>query len=235
MKFSKVPSPRASFAAVILTTALLTFSSLPLRAQTSALSYTSAGSSGTPNNVSAGWSFTTTVPILLTDLGIRDTTAGDLTGSGGADGLATDHHVILWTSAGAQVADAVVAAGTAATLVAGFRFAPLAAAVMLAPGTYVISAYYPTPSDLAAFQVSGLMTANGITFTGARGGAGDAFPMGTSAGIGAAGSGGFFGPNFLFTNVASAVPESGGTLLLLLAAFAPLLALRAGRPAAKTA
>ncbi len=105
-----------------------------------------SANTGTRN---AGHEFTVTgAGVLVRDLGVWDN---------GANGLAAAHAVTLFSldkvGAGAKATpvaggSVTVPAGTTAALEAGYRFAPLAAPVMLAAGAYAVVAYGLNADDL---------------------------------------------------------------------------------------
>jgi hypothetical protein len=189
-------------------------------AQTQALSYTSNNiDQGTPDTT-RGWAFTASTSLLVTDLGIRDTNFSDFSPTGGADGLVDPHQVTIWTTAGVVVAQATVLAGTASPVLNGFRYAALAVAVALAPGNYIIGAFYRSNSDPWAANASGITLASGLTYGGVRSGNGDVFIPGDDATSKPATA---IGPNFLFTNGSATVPEGGGTIWQMLIALSLLV------------
>jgi hypothetical protein len=107
--------------------------------------------------------------------------------------------VTLYTAAGAVVADATVPAGTAGTPQGPYRYVGIAP-VTLAPGDYVIGAFYPSDGSTTADPIVFTPTVDGGSALAVTGGRysldGDVFPT-TSAGNTAV-----FGPNLWIT-----VPE----------------------------
>src|ERR1700690_1662408 len=75
-----------------------------------------------------GWEFNVLSGTTVTGLGWYDQ---------GSDGLQDAHEVGIWSSSGAPVASAVVAAGTADPLVGLFRTVTIAP-IPLAPGEYIV-------------------------------------------------------------------------------------------------
>lgn len=119
------------------------------------------------------------------------------------------------------MAQGIVPAGTAGSLIDGFRYVSLLSSVMLAAGDYVIGGYSQNSSDSYAYAASGITTAAGVTYTGDRQGNGNAMP--TLSG----GSNGMFGPNFQFGDGSVApVPESSSTFVLLLLLVAAIFGLK---------
>jgi hypothetical protein len=226
---TRISSLLPASALVIVST--MAFCSLQMRADTIALSFTSGAGSGTqqPHNLTLGWSFTLSSSILVTQLGLWDG-AGPGTGGSVGDGFGSAHDVTLWTSAGVSLATATIPAGTTANLVNDFRYVSLLSPTLLAPGTYVISAYYAQTSfDIDFANAGTITTASGVTygtagdlsgassspFHGSRSILGNFFP---TTDIEFAPKS-FFGPNFQFNG---AVPEASSTLMLLLLGVAAI-------------
>jgi hypothetical protein len=227
---TKIPS----FSRTLLLNVAVLISLCPVatRADTAALSFTSGVGSGTNqlHSVVAGWSFTLSSPVLVTQLGLWDG-AGPAQGGSLGDGFGVAHNVTLWTAAGTALTTASIPSGTTATLGADdFRYVTLGSAVALAPGDYVITAYYAQSSFDVDFANAGtITTAAGVTYgtAGDLAGAipmpapfhgsrqvfdltGTAFPTGDSTSAPKS----FFGPNFQF----EAVPEVSSLSLLLVGA-----------------
>jgi hypothetical protein len=83
----------------------------------------------------AGWEFTVASPVSVISLGVWDE---------GANGLVESHPVGLWTSGGALLATATVTNASTPVASTGpgqWMFTPIAPLV-LAPGSYVIGAWY---------------------------------------------------------------------------------------------
>src|SRR5689334_1553682 len=107
--------------------ALVAFSPSRTQADNVALSFTSGIGSGTNqlHDVVAGWSFTLSSSVAVTQLGLWDG-AGPGTGGSVGDGFGSAHTVTLWTGTGTSLASAVIPAGTTATLGAdNFRYVTL--------------------------------------------------------------------------------------------------------------
>jgi hypothetical protein len=188
------------------------------RADTVAVSFT-GGTQSQPHNLTLGWSFTVSSPISVTQLGLWD---GPGPGTGGSvgDGFGSAHDVTLWTSAGSALVSANVPAGTAATLVDGFRYISIAPMLLL-PGTYVISAYYPTASfDTSISNASSITGFGPVTYGGSRSVLNNVFPSGNAT---VPAPNGHFGPNFQF---GTSVPEFVSTWPLLLGSVLVLLGAR---------
>jgi hypothetical protein len=205
-------SPRFSLrlAPAFALAALIAFCPLPTRANTIALSFAggfaiSAGQPDPPFDVTAGWAFTLSNPVLLTDLGVWDQNG---------TGLNESHSVTLWTSAGTPVvgAQGTVPSGTGPTLTNGFRYISISP-VLLAAGSYTIGAFYRLSSETIAIEASSISTASGVIYGGSRLRGGNGFPSGDSFGF----SNSYFGPNFQFTAPpTNGVPDTGTTWILLL-------------------
>jgi hypothetical protein len=194
------------------------------RAKTIALSFTTHEGNGGAVDETVGWSFSLGTGVRVTDLGVFDGNFNDF-GNGTGDGLDASYVVTIWTSTGAEVAQAEVPSGSSAPYLDGFRYVSLSSPVSLLPGNYVIGAYYGVDQNEAyAAEVNPLKTATGVTYTGKRIADGNVFPAG-SAGDDLKNE--YFGPNFQFTAPTNAVPESGGTILLMVVAIAVLVTLNA--------
>lgn len=141
-----------------------------------------------------GWYFTVHEPIVVTDLGFWDS---------GQDGLAGEHEVAIWdATTQSMLAQTVVQAGTASTLIGEWRYESIAG-LALAPGEYVIGAYYhPSggPVDNYTAIVSSVDTAPEITLTASavddNPSGGGPYPLTFPATKG--GANGRFGPNFQY-------------------------------------
>jgi hypothetical protein len=146
-----------------------------------------------------------------------DLTNGDVVGALGVfdylgDGLTDSHQVGLWDSGGNLLAsvtitnsDPLTASGSA---LGGWRFAAITP-VTLAPGTYIVGAFYPTAADPFLGGVSNLTTASDIvydvgTFTH---GVITTFSV-PDQDLGAPFNPGIFGPNL------ELIPEPSGYLML---------------------
>src|SRR5438270_6234699 len=149
-----------------LTAALIAFCPLQTRANTIALSFTGGTAVGIGANVTAGWAFTLSSPVLVTELGLWDF---------GNDGFDTSHVVTIWTSTGTQEAQGTIPSGAGAILTNGFRYVSIAP-VLLPAGSYTIGGFYSVGSEEVASIASATTTASGVTFDGSRFGFGFAFP-----------------------------------------------------------
>ena len=197
----------------LITVSLLLLCPLQTRADTVALSFSSHSGEGTTQNVTAGWSFTLSSNISVTELGAWD--GNNSVAFGPPDGLTSDQLITIWTSAGTLVTSATVPAGSG-TLVNDFRFVSIAPTLLTA-GSYVIGDYYsPTNSDPNAAISSTITTAPGVTYGQGLDGVGNAFPTSPFAG------GGIWGPNFQFVPAGVSTPDTGSTLYLLGLALAGL-------------
>ena len=151
-----------------------------------------------------GWKFTVAPDSTITigGLGIFDV---------GKDGLKESHVVGLWNSdTMSLITSATIdSAGThvASTSSAGdWLFTALKDSVQLTKGDYVVGAFYVANSPDAFITGANLPppTISGVTFGGARNGAGSV--LGFPSTDASEGGGGFFGPN-AFTAAAPPVPE----------------------------
>ena len=236
---TKTPTVISAFVVAFL----ITFSLAPVQADTIALSFTSGIGSGNqqPHDLVDGWSFTTTTPITVTQLGLWDGPGGFPNSPNAiGDGFGIAHTVTLWTAAGVALTSATIGSGMSGTLTDGFRYVSLGSALLLAPGAYVITVYYPQLNfDLDFANAGTITTASGITygtsldlsggpampapFHGSRqvfDTTGTAFPTGDPSSAPKS----YFGPNFQFNG--AVVPDAGSTLLLLLLSVGPILLLR---------
>jgi hypothetical protein len=210
---SKTPSS-LRFAPSLFIAALIAFCPPATRANTIALSFSTAGLVAAGLDQTFGWAFTVTSPILLTDLGVFDFPDRF------PAGLAESHLVTIWTSTGVQVAQGTVPSGTSGTLVDRFRYISIAP-VSLPAGNYTIGAFYISGSrDFVPYLATGITTAGDITYRGSRFGNGNAFPQGDPANH----PNSYFGPNFQFT--ASGLPDSASTWTLLLLGLTAVLPLK---------
>jgi hypothetical protein len=195
---------RSLLPAVIMVLALCP---VQLRANTIALSFSGAtGEASDSNAFTAGWAFSLSSPVLLTDLGIFDSNNGA--------GLANSHEVTIWTSTGVVEAQANVPAGTTAPITDGFRYVSLTTPILLAAGNYTIGALYSAAGDAALYHASVISTASGVTYVDSRSTFGDVFPATDAFGN----IKGYFGPNFQFTSptTTNGVPDAGSAFALML-------------------
>jgi hypothetical protein len=172
-----------------LVAALIAFCPLQTRADTIALSFT-GGTSAFPNtDLTLGWAFTLSSPVLLTALGLWDQNN---------DGLSVSHAVAIFTSTATLEAQVTIPSGTGATLTNGFRYVSFAP-VVLPAGSYTIAGFISVGSEEFAGAASAITTAPGVTYAGSRSEFGFAFPPGDVATT----SNSYFGPNFQFTTPTS--------------------------------
>jgi hypothetical protein len=179
----------------------------PLIASTIAVLPGSGGfqNSNYGSNVTLGWGFSLFDAVTVTDLGYFDGNAG----------LTDAHPVGIWNSIGNLITQATVPSGTAANLVSGFRFVPIAPVVLIA-GAYSIGGYANVTSpDQFRFEVSSVTTIAGLSF-----GRANLFTQGNSltrptTPADAFSLDGYFGPDFLVSSP-TIVPEPGNIGMSLL-------------------
>jgi hypothetical protein len=185
------------------TTAFIALCSTQTRADTIALSFTGGLAAPATETITAGWAFSLSTPIELTQLGLWDRFD---------NGLQEAHAVTVWTSTGTQLAQATIPGGTSPTLTDGFRYVSLINPLVLPAGDYTIGGLYNIGSaDLFAISAATISPASGVTYTGSRFAIGDAFPTGDAG----SNPNSYFGPNFQFTAPTS-VPDAGSTCTLVL-------------------
>jgi hypothetical protein len=86
-----------------------------------------------------GYSFTALDDLIATDLGIYDLNLGtNVVG----DGLREAHTVGLWKADGTLLSSTVVPAGTAGTLIGGFRYTSIAPVLLQSGATFVVGVHY---------------------------------------------------------------------------------------------
>jgi len=164
-------------------------------------------------DVSFGWQFILVSTVTVTDLGYFDA---------GNDGLFDTHPVGIFNSTGSLLVSATVPAGTTGTLLDGFRFTAVPAAV-LGPGSYTIGAYANSSSLDDFLSGTSLSTpVSGLTLGTAVqsdfGSSSLTFPTQNDSFA----AEGFFGPNF----ITSDVPEPDGWSMLALGMLALMLVRR---------
>jgi len=149
-----------------------------------------------------GWQFNVTSTVIVTALGIMDI---------GSNGLTDQHIVGLWDNGGSLLAQTTIT--NASTVVASayasgrWLFNDIAGQT-LAPGTYVVGAFYPTTADQVIGSATGFTTIPQITFAASRTSTTNSF---TQPGVYGLVEPGVFGPNF---QVSAAVPEPASLSLL---------------------
>jgi len=194
---------------------LMALCAVQTRASTIALDFTGGTRAFAPLDLTAGWAFSLTVPVVLTELGIWDGPNDD---SGTGDGLAQSHLISIWTDSGVFVTSAVVPAG-GGTLLDDFRYVSIAP-MSLPVGNYVIGAFYEGDGlDPLISNASTVTTVSGVGYNGSRSASGNAFPPGDPSGR----ANSYFGPNFQFT---TSVPEPDVTVLLVFGLVGALIAAR---------
>src|SRR2546423_5310171 len=140
---------------------LIGFSPRSTKANSIALSFENAGAIAGGSDYTAGWAFSLSRPIMVTDLGVFDTSNSSIFGPPG-DGLRESHLVTIWDALGNEVVQAIVPKHKSATLVDGFRYVTLAAPASLLPGTYTIGSYQESFHDNTAESAAQITTAPGI-------------------------------------------------------------------------
>ncbi|HYR87662.1 MAG TPA: hypothetical protein VE422_26500 [Terriglobia bacterium] len=201
-------------APVVLVAAILVFAgSAQADPITPALSFGNIKIGTRMDGFDAGWAFSVNSSSLVTALGFIDLSTF---GFGLGTGVTKEMTVTIWTDAGTLLASAIVPAGTAGTLIDGFRYVNMSSALRLDPGNYVIGSHVNDGlgGPLIAVDTDSVITNPLITFRGGReccypGAANPSFPNEPS------GANGDFGPNMLIT----AVPAPN-TLTLLIVGMA---------------
>jgi hypothetical protein len=197
----------------VFAAAFIALCSIQTRADTIAVSFTGGSAAPASETVTAGWAFSVSTPIELTQLGLWDRFD---------NGLQEAHVVTIWTSTGTQLAQGTIPAGTGPTLTDGFRYVSLSNSIVLPAGDYTIGGLYNTGSaDLFSISAATISPGSGLTYAGSRFAIGDAFPTGDAGDNPMS----YFGPNFQFTAVAR-TPDSGSTFLLLFGSAAAIIASR---------
>jgi hypothetical protein len=187
-----------SLVGTLFAVTLVTWSPLQTRADMIALNSTTSGAQFSNENSTKGWAFTTSSPVLVTQLGLWDQ---------GNNGLNASHVVSIWTSTGTLMAQTTIPSGTGATLIDGVRFVSITS-VLLPAGSYTIGGFYGRLDDRFGMNASAITTASGVTYNGSRSRSGFAFPQGNFFGN----VNSYFGPNFQFT---VPIPDAGSTASLL--------------------
>jgi hypothetical protein len=197
--------------ATLFDVALVAWSPLQTRADTIGFSVSGGSVSSVGfGNLTLGYAFTVSSPILVTNLGLFDDSN---------NGLAQSHGVTIWTSTGMQLLQFTIPAGTGGILIDGFRYYTIVP-FLLVPGSYTIGGFYTPFSDPVLFNTL-ITSASGLSYVGSRSAFGFTFPSGDVEGN----ANSYFGPNFEFT---TGVPtsDSGSTVSLLGFALLGLAALR---------
>ena len=152
----------------------LTVTARPVDA-TPILALSNVTDSGFVVNETHGYSFTALDDLIATDLGIFDL---DLGTNVVGDGLTESHIVGLWKADGTLLVSVVVPAGTAGTLVGGFRYASIAPVLLEAGATFVVGANYLSALIGDAYALSAAATftwdslisvGSGVSFDGGFG------------------------------------------------------------------
>jgi hypothetical protein len=206
-----LPFTAKSLVGTLFAVTLMTWSPLQTRADMIALNSTTSGAQFSNENSTKGWAFTTSSPVLVTQLGLWDQ---------GNNGLNASHVVSIWTSTGTLMAQTTIPSGTGATLIDGVLFVSITS-VLLPAGSYTIGGFYGRLDDRFAVRASAIATASELTYNGSRSRGGFAFPQGNFFGN----LNSYFGPNFQFTT-AVPTPDAGSTVSLLGFALFGLAAVR---------
>jgi len=199
-------------ALLFISTVLLSFSTLA-NADISALTSFSGGVNATAGSDQLyGWVFTVNAPITVTALGVYDYTG---------TGLSISHDVgIFDQSDQSLLGSTTVPAGTAGTLIDGFRYESITPFSLTQGDTYVIAMTMPeNNADLQSISNTSVSTASQITWVTSAFDTGSslAFP---NPGNNGSFSEGMFGPNFTFQTTTAVTPEpSYGVLGLGLTAL----------------
>ena len=186
-------------------------------AQTPAITgFTSSGTQYRVANYTVGYNFTVGPSALsVTSLGYLDFS---FTLNTTPNGLAEAHRVGIFDSAGVEIADATVPAGTGGVLIGRFRYVDLATPVTLSSGsTYTIGGFTGliadgVTSDAYEQNVSNVTT-SGITYGQGLYQAGGFLRPTTFS---AADQQAYFGPNFRYATVVAGAnaPEPGSVAML---------------------
>ena len=179
--------------------------------------FTSGGTQYRVANYTIGYSFVVGPSALsVTSLGYLDFS---FTLASAPNGLAEAHRVGIFDSAGVEIADATVPAGTAGTLINRFRYVNLATPVTLSSGsTYTIGGFTGliadgVTSDAYEQNVSNVTT-SGITYGQGLYQAGGFLRPTTFS---AADQQAYFGPNFIVSTITQGganAPEPGSVAML---------------------
>ena len=180
--------------------------------------------SGFTVNNTLGYSFTALDDLIATDLGIFDL---DLGTNVVGDGLTEPHTVGLWKADGTLLASAVVPAGTAGTLVGGFRYTAITPVLLESGGTFVVGAHYLSTVISDAYTIPAVATFTWDSLiapgTGTRFEGGFAFPNNSPQDI-------LGGPNLIVSAAPDPTPvPEPGTLVLLSAGLVSAAARRRTR------
>jgi hypothetical protein len=176
------------------------------KAQTPALTFATA-----PTSTGAfvmGWQFTTNVAVTVSSLGAFDNNN---------DGLVEAHNVGIYNSVGTLLVSAIVPAGTAGTLLSGFRYTSISPFILASGQQYTIAstnvnevwAYGQGATGVVVNPAINVPANSGVFI--ANGGATLAFP--TTKPNPPTGYQFITGPNFLIG--AATVPEPGSLALLI--------------------
>jgi hypothetical protein len=196
----------AGFFSAGLAAVVLAIAPMGATAQTPALTFTTAPTSSGAFVI--GWQFTTNVAVTVSSLGNFDNNN---------DGLVESHTVGIYNSVGTLLVSAIVPAGTAGTLISGFRYTSISPFVLASGQSYTIAATNVNEIWSYGLGATGVVVnpainvpANSGVFN-ANGGATLAFP--TTKPNQPTGYQFITGPDFLIG--AATVPEPGSVALLV--------------------
>ncbi|OAI54113.1 hypothetical protein AYO44_15440 [Planctomycetaceae bacterium SCGC AG-212-F19] len=209
------PAIRFALFAGVCTAGML-LQSATVRADVVAYTISDTTGSASAATYTLGFSFMPTANIVVTSLGIFDSSQ---------NGLAASHDIGVWNSGGTLLVSGTVQSGTVDPLTNQFRYVTVTSTTLLANQTYTIGAFYLTGSDPVVVKANGFLT-NDISFINNESAFGGSltFPTVTNdpslilLGFPSTFNPGIFGPNFQFSP--AAVPEPASLTLLGLTAVA---------------
>jgi hypothetical protein len=151
------------------------------------------------NDQTLRWAFTVNQEISVTALGLFDD---------GLNGLTESHAVGIWAD-GSLIAQTTVPSGLGVELVENFRYTSIAPITLVPGETYVIGGVYDAFSpDFVPATAATIAADVAVNYEGAKFGLG----IGLIEPNAEASPGGYFGPNFLFSE--RQVPEGSAGFVL---------------------